>query len=264
MRTYVRVRNPPNNRHSPPIRGESAGHREAVGLRADDGQLPPAESRRCPGRPRSHSAPVPDGPATSIPNTRGGSRLLALGVARVEIARRLGVSKATVSYHARRLGQPVDERCARRYDWSAVQRYYDAGHSVRECIEAFGFSSASWFEAVKRGAVLRAAEHDAAVRAPGRRHLPRALQPQAAPAARGRQAGTVRAVRRDGVVRPAADAGAAPRQRATRRQPPGEPRAAVPELPARHYAGRNGPHLPRSIDRGLRSTRGRSRGPAGR
>ena len=64
------------------------------------------------------------------------------------------MSKATVSYHARRLGQPVDERCARRYDWSAVQRYYDAGHSVRECIEAFGFSSASWFEAVKRGAVL--------------------------------------------------------------------------------------------------------------
>lgn len=64
------------------------------------------------------------------------------------------MSKATVSYHARRLGQPVDERCARRYDWDSVQRYYDAGHSVRECIDAFGFSSASWFEAVKRGAVL--------------------------------------------------------------------------------------------------------------
>ena len=69
------------------------------------------------------------------------------------MARRLGVSKATVSYHARRLGQSVDARCARRYDWDAVQRYYDAGHSVRQCVEAFGFSTASWYEAVKRGAI---------------------------------------------------------------------------------------------------------------
>jgi DNA-binding CsgD family transcriptional regulator len=99
--------------------------------------------------PPPPSAPV--GPAASIPNTRAEvARLLGLGVRRVEIARRLGVSKATVSYHARRLGQPVDERCARRYDWEAVQRYYDAGRTVRECIDAFGFSSASWFEAVKR------------------------------------------------------------------------------------------------------------------
>jgi DNA-binding CsgD family transcriptional regulator len=76
------------------------------------------------------------------------------GLRHVEIARRLGISKATVSYHARRLGRAIDERCARRYDWEAVQRYYDAGHSVRQCIEAFGFSSASWFDAVNRGAVL--------------------------------------------------------------------------------------------------------------
>lgn len=76
------------------------------------------------------------------------------GLPHVEIARRLGLSKATVSYHVRRLGHPVDERCARRYDWEAVQRYYDVGHSVRECIEAFGFSSASWFDAMKRGAIV--------------------------------------------------------------------------------------------------------------
>jgi DNA-binding CsgD family transcriptional regulator/5-methylcytosine-specific restriction endonuclease McrA len=100
-------------------------------------------------------SPTPPAPAASPSTTRSEvARLLALGVRRVEVARRLGVSKATVSYHARRLGQPVDERCARRYDWDAVQRYYDAGHSVRECIKAFGFSSASWFEAVRRGAVL--------------------------------------------------------------------------------------------------------------
>jgi DNA-binding CsgD family transcriptional regulator len=79
--------------------------------------------------------------------------LLDAGKTRAEIARELGVSKATVSYHARRLGQPIDQRCARRYDWEAIQRYYDEGHSVRQCIKLFGFSSASWFDAVKRGEV---------------------------------------------------------------------------------------------------------------
>ena len=77
--------------------------------------------------------------------------LLAAGVERAEIARRLGIAKGTVSYHARRLGQDIDRRCANRYDWVAIQRYYDDGHSVRDCMSAFGFSSASWFNAVRRG-----------------------------------------------------------------------------------------------------------------
>jgi DNA-binding CsgD family transcriptional regulator len=81
-------------------------------------------------------------------------QLLAEGLSRTEIARRLGVTKATVSYHVRRLGAPVDERCARRYDWSAIQSYYDSGHSVRECQERFGFCRYSWNSAVKRGAVV--------------------------------------------------------------------------------------------------------------
>jgi DNA-binding CsgD family transcriptional regulator/5-methylcytosine-specific restriction endonuclease McrA len=80
--------------------------------------------------------------------------LLAQGLAKVEIARRLGVSKATVSYHVRCLGKPVDERFGKRYDWDAVQHYYDDGHSVRECMKAFGFSSASWSDAARRGAVV--------------------------------------------------------------------------------------------------------------
>jgi len=48
------------------------------------------------------------------------------------IARQLGISKSTVSYHKRRLGQAMDTRCNRRYDWAAVQRFYDAGHSITE------------------------------------------------------------------------------------------------------------------------------------
>ena len=79
--------------------------------------------------------------------------LLTEGLSRAEIARRLGLSKATVSYHARRLSAPVDGRCARRYDWPAIQRYYDHGHSVRDCQAQFGFSSRTWQAAVKRGAI---------------------------------------------------------------------------------------------------------------
>ena len=82
------------------------------------------------------------------------ARLLALGLTRAEVARQLKLSKATICYHARRLGRDIDERCARRCDWSAVQDYYDAGHSVRQCIEIFGFSASSWADAVKRGAVV--------------------------------------------------------------------------------------------------------------
>jgi DNA-binding CsgD family transcriptional regulator len=96
----------------------------------------------------------PAGGVSAVPTRRQVATLLAEDVPRAEIARRLGISKATVSYHARRLGERIDARCARRYDWEAVQRYYDEGHSVRDCIEAFGFSAASWFDAVNRGALV--------------------------------------------------------------------------------------------------------------
>jgi DNA-binding transcriptional ArsR family regulator len=82
------------------------------------------------------------------------ARLRRSGMTYVEIARRLGVSKATVAYHARRLGIPADDRCARRYDWSEIQCAYDSGLSIRECSAQFGFNLASWHEAVERGAVV--------------------------------------------------------------------------------------------------------------
>jgi DNA-binding CsgD family transcriptional regulator len=81
-------------------------------------------------------------------------RLLTAGHTRAEIARRLDVSRATVTYHARRLGMPIDHRAARRYDWSAVQAYYDAGHTVLECAAHFGFSNATWSSAARRGDVV--------------------------------------------------------------------------------------------------------------
>jgi AcrR family transcriptional regulator len=80
-------------------------------------------------------------------------RLLTAGLSRAEIAARLGVSRPTVSYHARRLGALVDERCARRYDWAQIQAYYDQGYSVRECSLVFGFSLQSWHAARLRGQI---------------------------------------------------------------------------------------------------------------
>ena len=82
------------------------------------------------------------------------SLMLTKGMSRAAIAKALGLSKSTVSYHARRLGHPVDERGARRYDWDQVQRYYDEGNSVRDCIARFGFSRQTWHAAVQRGAVV--------------------------------------------------------------------------------------------------------------
>lgn len=71
-----------------------------------------------------------------------------------EIARELGLSKPTISYHARHLGIPKQERCNRRYDWAEVQRYYDGGHSITECQRHFGFARTTFWDAVNRGAVV--------------------------------------------------------------------------------------------------------------
>lgn len=39
----------------------------------------------------------------------------------------------------------------RKYDWHAVQAFYDAGASYRQCKAHFGFCAATWTGAVRRG-----------------------------------------------------------------------------------------------------------------
>src|SRR4051794_8410542 len=80
--------------------------------------------------------------------------LLAAGLSGAAVARRLSISKATVSYHAKRLSEPGRPACARRYDWAEVQAYYDAGHSIAACQARFGFAKAAWTAATRRGAVV--------------------------------------------------------------------------------------------------------------
>ncbi|MDQ4071366.1 MAG: HNH endonuclease [Actinomycetota bacterium] len=82
------------------------------------------------------------------------AKLLTSGHTVTQIAHRLSLSKATVCHHARRLGHPPSAKFNRRYDWAEVQRYYDDGHTVRQCREHFGFANQTWNNAVKRGDVV--------------------------------------------------------------------------------------------------------------
>jgi DNA-binding CsgD family transcriptional regulator len=80
-------------------------------------------------------------------------KLLAAGMSQTEAAFELGLSKGTVCYHVRQLGIEGDSRFRRRYDWAEIQRAQADGMSMRECQRAFGFSTAAWHEARKRGAL---------------------------------------------------------------------------------------------------------------
>jgi len=98
--------------------------------------------------------PAPESARSTVRTRDAVGARLAAGESKLAIARALGLSKSTVSYHARRLGAPVDERGARRYDWEAIQRYYDLGNSVEQCQRAFGFAKQTWHVAMKRGAIV--------------------------------------------------------------------------------------------------------------
>lgn len=96
--------------------------------------------------PRPRDAQRPPGE-----RRRAVAELLDQGLGVAEIARRLGVSKPTVCYHARGLGVPSRIEFARRFDWREIRLVYDSGLSMRECRRRFGFSSNAWADAVKRG-----------------------------------------------------------------------------------------------------------------
>jgi DNA-binding CsgD family transcriptional regulator len=81
--------------------------------------------------------------------------LLAEGFSQAQIARRLGLTKATLAYHARRLGIRADPRFARRHDWDAVQRAIDEENlSMTQCVRRFGFGRDAWYRAVERGEIV--------------------------------------------------------------------------------------------------------------
>lgn len=89
-----------------------------------------------------------DGPGVTREAVR---RLFEAGLAVADIARTLEVSKSTVCYHARALGIQPERKYARRYDWGAIQEFYDEGNSITDCCREFGLSKQAWHEAVRRG-----------------------------------------------------------------------------------------------------------------
>jgi 5-methylcytosine-specific restriction endonuclease McrA len=87
------------------------------------------------------------------PTTKAVARLLGEGLRQCEIAERLGLSRATISRHCRKLGIPPVASGA-RYDWEAIRAYYDAGHSLNACRRHFGFTYQAWANAVARGDIV--------------------------------------------------------------------------------------------------------------
>ena len=81
-------------------------------------------------------------------------RLLARGIAKTEIARRLRVSRKTVSRIGARVGFPAKARGPRRYDWERVREHYDAGQAAAACMARFGIAPASWDAAIARGEIV--------------------------------------------------------------------------------------------------------------
>jgi predicted transcriptional regulator len=77
--------------------------------------------------------------------------MLRAGWRRSAIADEVGVSASTVTRYARLLGLPDAVQRPSTTDWSAVQRFYDEGHTIDECKKRFGFSYGAWDKAVTRG-----------------------------------------------------------------------------------------------------------------
>lgn len=81
---------------------------------------------------------------------------LTRGQGVVQVARELGCSKGTVSYHAKRLGlgSPIPQR-ASSVDWRMVQEYHDIGHSLMDCCARFEISISHITTARKYGWFIR-------------------------------------------------------------------------------------------------------------
>jgi DNA-binding transcriptional ArsR family regulator len=82
------------------------------------------------------------------------AELIEAGLPYSEVASRLGISRPTVCYHARRLGIPAADKFSCRYDWDEVQRYYDEGNSITACQLRFGFARKTFMDAVRRGRLV--------------------------------------------------------------------------------------------------------------
>ena len=65
------------------------------------------------------------------------------------------IRRKEISVRFRAIKRPSTLQDRRRvYDWPEVQRYYDEGHTYRECREKFGFAAETWHKAKRRGEII--------------------------------------------------------------------------------------------------------------
>jgi 5-methylcytosine-specific restriction endonuclease McrA len=78
-------------------------------------------------------------------------RMLREGHTYNRIAEELNCSKATVAYHAQKIGVAPGFKA---HPWAEIQEHYDAGNSVRACLTKFGVSRSAWYVAKEAGKLV--------------------------------------------------------------------------------------------------------------
>lgn len=73
-----------------------------------------------------------------------------------EVMEKYDLAKSSVSYYRTKYapdsGQfPRSTARYFKYDWRSIQSWYDQGNSIRVCQRKFGFTTATWVKAKKRG-----------------------------------------------------------------------------------------------------------------
>jgi transposase-like protein len=80
-------------------------------------------------------------------------KFLLDGLSYNEIVKELGCSKATISFHAQKIGLRTPKKRP-TYDWVAIQKHYNKVKSIKLCKEKFGFSDKAWYAAVEKGLIV--------------------------------------------------------------------------------------------------------------
>lgn len=80
--------------------------------------------------------------------------LLRAGKTYREIEEEVGCARPTIRYHAKKIGHTsANQSSQKRYDWAAVQEFYDKNKSAKKTMAHFGMSGRSWQKARQRGDV---------------------------------------------------------------------------------------------------------------
>ena len=82
--------------------------------------------------------------------------LLGQGRTYTQIVAEIGCAKSTVAYHAKSVKEPPNYKV---HDWAEVQKFYDGGHSGRQCKHEFDICNNVWYNSVKSGKIKLRADH---------------------------------------------------------------------------------------------------------